>query len=167
VLKRKRVFIIAGQGGHLEQAKRFIQLPTTIESDLVLISDCDPHFALHKELAELEVVKVNNISEISKRTGLMNKLVLVYSLFKLILISVILFFKYRPSGIITFGPLICVPFLFWSKIFKIKSVHIETWSKFYEPTKCGLFASRFAQKIYVQNETLMKALNESEYSGKL
>lgn len=158
------ILLIAGEGGHLEQARRFNQMHKDM-SDAKFIIITDEKNETIK--LDCEVVRMKNISAITKKRSIVN----------VFLFSIILFFesikvlhlllKIKPKGLIAFGPLMCFPFIIIAKLLRIKCVFIETWSKFFEPTLTVKYCKFLVDRVYFQNKTLNKKLPKAIYGGKL
>lgn len=162
--KTNPILLIAGEGGHLEQARRFNELNKEYaEQEFIVVTDEQER---NVNLC-CDVVRMNNISALTKQRTLINVLMFmplfIIEFFKVL--SIIL--KNKPHGVIAFGPIFCVPFIFWARILGLKTVYIETWSKFYEPTITAKICKRIAHRVYIQNITLKDKLSEGIYAGKL
>jgi beta-1,4-N-acetylglucosaminyltransferase len=162
--KIKPILLIAGEGGHLEQVRRFhAQNHVHCNNPFIVITDDQ---AKNVEFG-CEVIRMKNLSEYSKQRTFINQILFVLLLLLELIKVFILVFKLKPQGTIMFGPLFCLPFAICSKVLGVKTVFIETWSKFFEPTKTAKFCKNIVNRIYFQNKTLKKKLPTGIYGGKL
>lgn len=76
-----------------------------------------------------------------------------------------LLIKIRPNLLISTGAHTCVPFFFFAKIFKIKSIYIESYAKVTSPSLTYKLIRRLCTKVIVQHQTMTKIYQNSEYFG--
>ena len=67
-----------------------------------------------------------------------------------------LFLIMRPSVVISTGSGIVVPYLLFSKFFGSKIIFIESGARIYSASRTGKFMYRYADKFFVQYESLLK-----------
>lgn len=123
--KRGRsIVIIAGEGGHTAQMLRLRRLLASEHDELVCIGEVKRH--------GIDFVSPfgNAISSYSKSTARFRYLVILPLVFITLMWSIFLFIKLRPKGVIFLGPLFCVPFMITSKLMIVRSLFIESWSRF-------------------------------------
>jgi len=156
--------IISGEGGHFEQAKRLCKLITDEERNAIIVTEYSP---LAKN-CKFKTICEFNISRLSKNKRLVFLLLMpVYLIIKPIL-NYFIIYKYRPANIITLGPFYSISWSISAFIFRIKSIHIESWSKFYCTSKTTKFVSKISSKVYYQNKNLsLVSSKQSEYIGRL
>ena len=80
-------------------------------------------------------------------------------LFKMIANSfkaVSIYFKEKPDIIITTGVMAMIPLCLISKLFGKKLVYIESFAKVTTPTQTGRFLYKYADRFYVQWESLLE-----------
>jgi beta-1,4-N-acetylglucosaminyltransferase len=163
-MNRRKVFLVAGEGGHLEQARRFALTNSGYPNCIfVIVTDSNTDIISF----DSEVVRMKNISELLKHKSLFNLAIFLPMFFIESLKVFLLLLLIRPKGIISFGPAFSTPFIFFARFLKIRSIFIETWSKFYEPSISGKVASLVAHKIYYQNITLKNKYKNGVYAGRL
>lgn len=75
--------------------------------------------------------------------------------------------KHKFKVIISTGPGIAISAGIAAKLFRVKIIHIETWSRFYSKSFTGRIMYKLADKFYVQNEELLKIYPKAIYSGRL
>ena len=160
---RCHVLIVAGEGGHFAQAKRFINLDceNSFQVEYTLITDST------STIANIKMIKEIGLSKFTKNRNLFN-------LIRFFILSVYVFFHslFRvvtcdAKVMISFGPIISIPYLFWGKLCGKKVVHVETWSRFYSKSITGKFAYYIADEFVIQNEELKALYPLAIYGGRL
>lgn len=161
---KQYIFAVAGEGGHLQQLENFFALTkTTIQRDEIIIFS-DGVASRSENPITVTLPKLNEISKFVSLKGILLYPIILFGLtFKLFFY----FRNHKPVGVITFGPFICIPFLLWARIFGIRSVHVETRSRFYTKSKSGFVAYCLANYFVVQNESLRSIYPKSVYGGRL
>lgn len=79
--------------------------------------------------------------------------------------SLYIILKVKPDVIISTGAHTCVPFFMFAKIFKIKSIYIESYAKVNSTSLTYKIIKRFCTKIIVQHKTMLEHSKNSEYFG--
>lgn len=153
------LLILAGEGGHLAQAERFVTMlkPNSFDS-VILYTD-----NYRKDIKGVE--KCYEIQDFRKKSG--------FSLYQ-VTKHMALVFKYfvpklmlKEVSVISFGPgATLLPALF-SKVFRKRLIHIETWSRFYSKSATGYYMYRVADKFYIQNKELLILYPKAIYAGRL
>lgn len=70
--------------------------------------------------------------------------------------SLVIFAKEKPDVIITTGVLAMIPLCLICKVFKRKLIYIESFAKVTSPTETGKMMYKFADRFYVQWESMLK-----------
>jgi len=78
------------------------------------------------------------------------------------LISIGVYIKERPSVVITTGVLAMIPMCLIVKLFGGKLIYIESFAKINSPTETGKLLYRFADRFYVQWESMKKFYPKAE-----
>lgn len=150
----KRVMFISSVGGHLTQ---LLELKSMFKDyDYVLVTE------------KTEVTK--------DMKGKYNMNYLLYGsreyllsyIFKFsfnVLKSFYLFFKYRPSVIITTGAHTAVPMCYIGRLFGKKIIFIESYAKRTSPTLSGRLVYPIATIFVVQWETMLEFYPKAKYWG--
>mgnify|MGYP000453316050 CR=1 FL=1 len=160
----KPILLIAGEGGHLEQARRFYEINNKLDNTKFIIVTDEQ---LKNISIGCEVTRMKNISRFTKQRSLINLLIFIFFFVVEFIKTLFFILKVRPSGVVAFGPIFCLPYITWARILGLKTVYIETWSKFYEPSITATICQKIVHRIYIQNITLKEKLREGIYSGKL
>lgn len=69
--------------------------------------------------------------------------------------SFVIFLRERPDVVISTGVFITVPVCVFAKLFGKKVIYIESFAKVTSPTKTGRFLYKFADRFYVQWESML------------
>lgn len=69
--------------------------------------------------------------------------------------SFVIFLRERPDVVISTGVFITVPMCVFAKLFGKKVIYIESFAKVTSPTKTGRFLYKFADRFYVQWESML------------
>lgn len=150
--KRVKICFAASSGGHFEQISMLKPLMENY--------DC---FVVTEETEYKAVVsgqKMYYLHQVNRKEGAA-VVWLVLNLFK----SLKIFIKERPDIIITTGVLAVIPLCIISKILGKKLVYIESFAKITSPTKTGKFMYRYADRFYVQWESMKKYYPNAIYLG--
>ncbi|MCD9497745.1 PssD/Cps14F family polysaccharide biosynthesis glycosyltransferase [Photobacterium carnosum] len=75
--------------------------------------------------------------------------------------------EYKITSIVSTGPGVSLVASLFYKMFNVKIVHIETWSRFKTKSLTGRIAYLIADKFYIQNESLKSCYPKAIYSGRL
>ena len=79
--------------------------------------------------------------------------------------SFLIFLKERPDAVISTGVMVTVPMCIYAKLFGRKVIYIESFAKVSSPTKTGRFLYRFADRFYVQWESMLEVYPKARYLG--
>lgn len=79
--------------------------------------------------------------------------------------SLLILLKERPDVIICTGVLAMVPMCLLMKLFGKKLIYIESFAKITSPTESGKLLYRFADRFYVQWESMKKFYPNAVYCG--
>lgn len=161
--KSKCAFIICGEGGHLEQARIFLK-SVTRDLDWILITENDTDLSrFEKQNIEL----VSPVSKYTKNLNIINNFNFIISVARLIFRACYYLYKYKPSVIVNLGPFIGLPFLAIATFLNVRTVHIETRSRFQTISRSGKIAYYFSKVFFVQNPTLLVLNQKFKYVGRL
>jgi UDP-N-acetylglucosamine:LPS N-acetylglucosamine transferase len=76
------------------------------------------------------------------------------------------FWRERPTVVISTGSEVAIPVFLAAKLFRVKTVFIETIVAFEKPSLTGRLLYPLADKFYVQNPETLKAYGrKAEYHG--
>lgn len=76
-----------------------------------------------------------------------------------------IFFKERPDAVICTGVLAMIPMCLYAKLFGRKLIYIESFAKVTSPTETGKLLYKFADKFYVQWESMLEIYPDATFLG--
>ena len=88
---------------------------------------------------------------------------LIYNLFY----SLYILIKEKPDIIVTTGVLSIIPLCLIGKFFGVKLIYIESFAKIHSPTKTGKLLYKFADKFFVQWESMKEVYPKAIFVGGL
>ncbi len=141
--KTKKICFAASSGGHFEQLVMLRPLMEKYDSFIVTEKTL---YDTNVENKRMYFVKQVNRKE---KTFLFK---MIANSFK----AVSIYFKEKPDIIITTGVMAMIPLCLISKLFGKKLVYIESFAKVTTPTQTGRFLYKYADRFYVQWESLLE-----------
>ena len=76
-----------------------------------------------------------------------------------------IFLKERPRAVICTGVLAMIPMCLLCKLFGGKLIYIESFAKVTSPTETGKLLHKFADKFYVQWESMLEVYPDATFVG--
>ncbi len=156
------VLMVYGKGGHTAQMHRFIASA--------------PDELKNKELVALSDVTANNTDFIEqfycveardKFSYIKNLFVFIVYFFWAMMQMLRILFKYKVTGMISTGPGVAVVPAAICRLFAIKVVYFESWSRIYTPSLAGKIMYRIANVFFIQHKSLQKFYPQGIFSGRL
>lgn len=138
----KKICFIASSGGHFEQ---LMMLKPLMKKHRSFIVTEKTNYSVNTD-EKVYYLKQVNRHEI-KFIPLM-----ILNTFK----SLKIFLKEKPDVVISTGALSVIPICIISKVFRKKIIFIESFAKITSPTLTGKLIYKFADRFYIQWETLRK-----------
>ena len=151
---KKKVLFISSTGGHLNE---LLQLKS-------LFSNYDYLLVTEKDKSTISLKDKYNVKYLVYGT---RKNLFCY-FFKFIfnfIKSFIIFIKFKPDVIITTGAHTCVAMIFIAKLFKKKSIYIETMANRKTKTMTGKIVEKWVTYFVVQWEDMKNLYEDSVYGG--
>ena len=155
------LLFIAGEGGHIEQARRIL---ASLESDVrsashcVLVTDVEP--ADSSEFDECWTIDTCAPKDRAAGVGDM----LVYAISSVKSLWRMMRFHDVRVAIVTGPGFAMVPALA-AKALGAHLIVFETWSRFEQRSKCGQVLYRFADEFFVQHKGLLKLYPKATWVG--
>ena len=148
----KKLCFAASSGGHFEQIAMLQPLMAKCDSFVVTESTC------YK--SEIKGQRMFYLHQINRKEKLFPFWLFVNALlsFKILLIE-------KPNVVITTGVLAMLPLCILAKLLKKRIVYIESFAKISSPTLTGRFLYIFADRFYVQWESMKKFYPKAIYIG--
>lgn len=150
--RKKRVCFAASSGGHFEQLAMLKPLMEKYDSFVVTEKT--------KYKTEIKGQKMYYMHQINRKQFGMFFWMIINSFKSLFLII----FK-RPDVIITTGVLAMIPLCLIGKFFRKRLVYIESFAKITSPTETGKFLYKYADRFYVQWESMKEFYPNAIYLG--
>ena len=151
-MKKTKICFAASSGGHFEQISMLKPLMGKYES--FVVTERTEYKAFIKDEKMYYVRQVNR----KERLFLLWMIVIAVK-------SAIIFLRERPDVVITTGVLAMIPLCLIAKLCGKKLIYIESFSKVSSPTETGRFLYRFADRFYVQWESMLKFYPKAIYLG--
>lgn len=150
----KKVLFISSTGGHLNE---LLQLKSLFYNyDYLLVTEKDKSTISLKDKYNVKYLvygtRKNLFSYFFK---------FIFNFIK----SFIIFIKFKPDVVITTGAHTCVPMLFIAKLFKKKSIYIETMANRKTKTMTGKIVEKWVTYFVVQWEDMKNLYEDSVYGG--
>lgn len=144
---------------------------------MLLISSSGGHFEELKQLSPLsevyELIWVTektsynlNVDYYLKQTGSKSKAFIIDMIYNAF-ITIYIWGKERPDVVISTGTMVAIPSFFLAKIFRKKTIFIETFARIYDGTKTGLYLYKYADLFIYQWESLREIYPNGIYGGSI
>ena len=150
-MKQKKICFAASTGGHFEQLMMLEPLMDKYES-FVLTEKTK--YGLNKK------IKTYYVDQINRKQKLF-----IFKMIKVFIKSLWIFLKERPDYTICTGVLATIPMCILTKIFRKKLIYIESFAKITTPTITGKLLYKYADRFYVQWESMLKVYPNAIYKG--
>ncbi len=152
----KKVIFVASSGGHLTEILRLKELFK------------DYNYLLVTEKTDVTEKMVNDYNMDFLVYGpSTNKIDYIIRILKNIFLSIKIIMKFKPQTIISTGAQVGGIMCLFGKIFGCKIIYIESLARVKELSSTGNRVYKFADKFYVQWESLTKKYKKAEYLGRL
>ncbi len=152
----KKVIFASSSGGHLSELLKLEKLFN--EYNYLIVTE--------KTDITVRLAKKYNI-DYFKYGPSRNIFKYIFSLLCNIFISIKIILKFKPDTIISTGAQVGGIMCFFGKIFGKKIIYIESLAKVKSLSMTGKIVYLFANKFYVQWESLAKLYDKAEYLGRL
>ncbi len=150
--KKKVICLAASSGGHYEQ---ILMLKPLLEKyDGFVLTEKTKYSADVKGIETTHVLQVNREEWSCWPRLIANAF-----------ISLGIYIKRRPNVVICTGVLAMIPMCLLVKLFGGTLIYIESFAKVTSPTQTGKLLYRFADKFFVQWETMKEFYPNAEYLG--
>lgn len=151
-IKRAKVCFAASSGGHFDQLMMLKPLMEQYES-FIVTEETKYNNTYNEE-------KIYYLKQVNRQEK-MFVFIMIINLVK----SIKIFLKERPNIIVSTGVLAMVPLCIIVKITKGKLIYIESFAKVSSPTITGKFLYHFADRFYVQWESMLEIYPKAIYLG--
>lgn len=149
-----KICFTASSGGHWEQLMKLKPLMKRHKSFLVT-EETD-------YLVDVEGIQTYYLKQVNRH----EKMVVIKLLHNIVK-SLWIFLRERPDAVICTGVLATLPMCVICKLFGKKVIYIESFAMINSGTKSGKFVYRFADRFYVQWESMLTVYPKAIYRGKI
>lgn len=157
------ILIIAGRGGHLEQANRLKDGLNKVEkTSFVLLTENNVNQDLSDYTCVYYTDELRNKESWSISILNMPRVVALqfFSILKIL-------HEQKINVVVTTGPGLTIIPSIVCRLAGKKVVYIETWSRFYSLSLTGKIMKRIAPVFLVQNKSLLNVYKRAVYAGRL
>ena len=158
---KKTILLTLGSGGHTKQAillsKRF---KDSVDYEYLINND--------DTISSKKIIYKGRIFRIIRPRALGdNKFSTIIKTIVSFLDAFSIIMRSKSDTVISTGPGLAFPILFWAKIFRKKTVFIESWSRVTQPSLAGKLCYKIADQFFIQWPDLKKEYPKSIYAGRL
>jgi len=150
--KKKKLCFAASTGGHFEQL--MMLRPLMAEYDSFILTEKTPYSVAK------DTDRVYYLSQVNRKEKSW-----LFAMLKNAFQSFGIFLKEKPDAIICTGVLATIPMCLLCKLFGKKLIYIESFAKVTSPTETGKLMYKFADRFYVQWESMLKIYPNAIYLG--
>lgn len=150
--KNIKICFAASTGGHYEQL--LMLKPLMEKYDSFILAEQTLYNAAQQDIKTYFLKQVNR-----KEKNFLPRM--ICNLF----LSLRICLKERPNFVICTGVLAMIPMCLIVKLMGGKLIYIESFAKVTSPTQTGKFLYKFADKFYVQWESMLKFYPKAKYLG--
>ncbi len=150
--KKIKICFAASSGGHYEQL--LMLKPLMEKYDSFVITEKTNYSA---ETKGEKIYYLNQVNRKEKN--------LIWTMIQNVWKSIGIYRKEKPDVIICTGVLAMIPICMISKIMGKELIYIESFAKVTSPTETGKLLYKFADRFYVQWESMLKFYPKAVYLG--
>jgi UDP-N-acetylglucosamine:LPS N-acetylglucosamine transferase len=150
--KKKKLCFAASTGGHFEQL--MMLRPLMGEYDSFILTE-KTAYSVAKEGD-----RVYYLSQVNRKEKSW-----FFAMIKNSFQSLDIFLKERPDAIICTGVLAMIPMCLLCKLFGKKLIYLESFAKVTSPTETGKLLYKFADRFYVQWESMLEIYPNAIFLG--
>jgi len=165
-MKKKTIVVTYGSGGHQEQIRRLMNLVNeSVKEEVQFVAITDSKAPIKDVKNIVEYISFEEVRDKHSLSKTMLKI--LPTLLKQVCFTLKIKVKYQPVGVISTGPGVSILPTLLLKLFGVKTVAFESWSRFTEPSISGKVLNRLVSRFYVQNESIKSAYKSAIYKGRL
>ena len=151
-MRKTKICFAASSGGHFEQLMM-----------LKPIMERSPHFVLTEKTKYATDIKEKHTYYL-KQVNRKEKAFPIWLIWNAVL-SFFIYLKERPNVVICTGVLAMIPMCLLCKLFGGKLIYIESFAKVTSPTETGKLMYKYADRFYVQWESMLSVYPDAMYVG--
>jgi len=149
---KKKICFAASSGGHYEQI--LMLKPLMEKYDSFLLTERTDYNA------EVKGVRTYFLRQVNRKEKMFISVMLLNTLR-----TIFIYAKERPDVVITTGVLAVLPMCLLSKLMRKKLIYIESFAKVNTPYESGKLLYKYADRFYVQWESMLKVYPNAVYLG--
>ena len=149
--KPVKICFAASSGGHFEQL--MMLKPLMEKYDSFILTE-------RTKYSSINTGNIYYVNQVNRK-----ELTFIFLMIINTLKSLKIFFKEKPDVVICTGVLAMIPMCLIAKIFRKKIIYIESFAKIKSPTATGKLLYKFADKFYVQWESMLEFYPKAKYIG--
>ncbi len=149
---KKKVCFAASTGGHFEQL--LMLKPLMDKYDSFILAEKTQY------KIETKGIKIYYLKQVNRKEKTCYLKLLINAF-----ISLFIFIKERPDVVICTGVLAMIPMCLLAKLFRKKLIYIESFAKVNSPTESGKLLYKYADRFYVQWESMKEIYPDAIYLG--
>lgn len=150
--KEIKICFAASSGGHFEQ---LLMLKKLMEKyDSFIVTEKTLYAPLSDDIKPYYMKQVNR-----------KEFTFIFRMIANLFRSLHIFFREKPDVVITTGAMAMIPMCLIAKMFRKKLIFIESFAKVTSPTKTGKLMYKFADRFYVQWESMLEIYPDAIYLG--
>ena len=149
---KKKICFAASSGGHYEQI--LMLKPLMEKYDSFLLTERTDYNA------EVKGVRTYFLRQVNRKEKMFIPVMLLNTLR-----TIFIYAKERPDVVITTGVLAVLPMCLLSKLMRKKLIYIESFAKVNTPNESGKLLYKYADRFYVQWESMLKVYPNAVYLG--
>jgi UDP-N-acetylglucosamine:LPS N-acetylglucosamine transferase len=158
---KKKLLIILGGGGHTAQMIRLIEVLGDQYIYFYVVNNTD-NISYKKIRISGKIFKIS-LAKRFKGTFFDTVIKTLKAFFD----SFYIINKARCDAIISAGPGISVPLFIVAKLFRMKTIYIESWSRVMTKSDSGKICYRFSDLFFVQWPEMKKLYPKAIYAGRV
>lgn len=152
----KKVLFISSMGGHLSELMQLKSIFKNYDYKIVTENHKSTKWLKGRYKSKVEYLSTGNKDNMLKYI-----FVMPYNVIK----SLIIFFKFKPSVIVTTGAHTCVPMCYIAKLFRKKVIYIESFANIETKTLTGRLIYPIADIFVVQWKSMLKLYPKAVWEG--
>ena len=158
----------ASQGGHFKEImglkELFGKYNCVLVTDNLAVKN-QPDLIKEFSAVELSYAKSVNRKQRAGTTAYKSRWGAAVSYLKMFIECFKIYRNYKPSVLISTGSYIAVPLFIMAKIYRAKTIYIESNAMVYSKSMTGKLVEKISDKVYVQWKEMLSVYPQAEYEG--
>ncbi len=161
-MKRKKVLVILGMGGHTAQILRLVEILGD-QYDYEYVIGHDDHTSSPKIKFPGKIHQMGNPRLMEDKSLIRVAVKMIPSTVQ----SFKILCKVKPDAILSAGPALTIPLFWLAKARGIKTMFVESWVRVHHKSLTGKLVYPVSDLFIVQWESMRKAYPKAVYAGRL